>query len=97
MRGKESHRDEKALQGVRSSFFGRIPDAVLAAKNALRDRLLGAAEEAFPQALALRKAKRFNPAMGINLVGVGLSLGSTGRQERLGLCRSQQVRFGPRS
>ena len=62
----------KSIQGVRSSFFGKIPEGVLAAKNALRDRLFGATEEAVPQALALRKAKRFHPAIGVNLVGVGI-------------------------
>lgn len=55
-----------------SSFFGRIPDAVLAAKNALRDRLFGATEQAIPQALTLRKTRRFHPAIGVNLVGVGI-------------------------
>jgi len=54
---------------------------VLAAKNALRDRLFGATEEAIPQAVALRKAKRFHPAIGVNLVGVGVSLGSAGQPE----------------
>jgi len=70
--GKKGDMGEKSRQRVRSSFFGRIPDEMLAAKNALRDRLFGATEEAIPQALALRKAKRFNPAIGVNLVGVGI-------------------------
>jgi hypothetical protein len=70
--GKEGNMGEEAIRGVRSSFFGRIPEEVLAAKNALRDRLFGATEAAIPQALALRKAKGFQPAIGVNLVGVGV-------------------------
>jgi len=52
--------------------LGKFPRGVLASKNALRDRLFGATAEAIPLALALRKAKRFHPAIGVNLVGVGI-------------------------
>jgi hypothetical protein len=63
---------DKTVLRARSPFFGRIPDEMLAAKNALRGRLFGATEEAIPQAIALRQAKRFHPAIGVNLVGVGI-------------------------
>lgn len=56
----------------RHPFWGTIPDELIEAKEALRDRLAPAAETAVPHALALRKVKRFRPAPGVNLVGVGV-------------------------
>src|SRR5262245_40019953 len=63
---------EKSALRVKKPALGTISNEIIEAKKDLRDRLLPAAQEALPQALSFRKSKRFQPAPGINLVGVGI-------------------------
>lgn len=57
---------------LRNPVCGRIPDDLVAAKDSLRDRLFLSTEKSIPQAFALRRARRFQPAPGVNLVGMGI-------------------------
>jgi hypothetical protein len=52
--------------------LGPIPADLVAAKDALRERLFGAIAPEAKAALAMRRARRFRPAPEINLVGVGI-------------------------
>lgn len=71
---------------MKNSVFGQIPDDFVAAKAALRDRLAIMTEKSISQALASRKAKRFQAAPGINLVGVGIGEKVTARRRTGELC-----------
>jgi hypothetical protein len=62
----------RASVGPKKPFWGRISADLVSAKNSLRDRLFRVAEKSMPQAFALRKEKRFQPAPGVNLVGMGI-------------------------
>ncbi len=62
----------RAAWTVKNPLYGMIPEDLVAAKNSLRDRLFRAAEKSMPQAFALRKTRRFQPAPGVNLVGLGI-------------------------
>jgi hypothetical protein len=62
----------QAGSGPKNPFWGRISADLVSAKNSLRDRLFQAAEKCMPQAFALRKGKRYQPAPGVNLVGMGI-------------------------
>jgi S1-C subfamily serine protease len=54
------------------AVFGPIPEAVGRAQAALRERLFPVVEQAIPQAMALREARRYAPSPAVNLVGVGI-------------------------
>jgi hypothetical protein len=62
----------QAIPGPKNPFWGRISAELVSAKNSLRDRLFRAAQKSMPQAFALRKGKRYQPAPGVNLVGMGI-------------------------
>jgi len=49
-----------------------LPADVIAAKNRLRDRLVPPVAGQIREALALRRARRYEPDPGLNLVGVGI-------------------------
>ena len=51
---------------------GKISGNLFLAKNSLRDRLFRATEQAVTRSFALRRAKRFQPTPGVNLVGIGI-------------------------
>ncbi len=63
---------KKRDQKLRNPLHQGISADFIAAKNNLRDRLFLRIEEAVPQARALRKAKRYQPAVGVNVVGLGI-------------------------
>lgn len=50
----------------------RIPHELIAAKIELRDRLVPRVERQLPLALSIRRVRRYQPAQGVNLVGVGI-------------------------
>lgn len=62
----------KSDSGLRNQLCGKISSDLAAAKESLRDRLFVLAERHTPQAFALRRARRFQPAPGVNLVGIGI-------------------------
>ena len=63
------------------SFCGPIDPSFIAAKNELRDRLFAQAIKSVTMALAVRKARRFVPTPGVNLVGVGIGEEITGGRQ----------------
>jgi len=62
----------KSASVLRNQLCGKISDDLVAAKETLRDRLFLSAEKSAPQAFALRRARRFHPSPGVNLVGIGI-------------------------
>ncbi|MBI3457103.1 MAG: trypsin-like peptidase domain-containing protein [Candidatus Rokubacteria bacterium] len=63
---------KRAGRGPETPLFGAIPADLVDAKESLRDRLFLAADASLPRARALRRARRFHPAPGVNVVGVGI-------------------------
>lgn len=63
---------KKPSLALKNQFCGKIPFDLIEAKNSLCDHLFLSVEKSTPQALAMRKAKRFQPSPGINLVGIGI-------------------------
>ncbi|OGF54626.1 MAG: hypothetical protein A2Z21_02985 [Candidatus Fraserbacteria bacterium RBG_16_55_9] len=57
---------------TKNPIYGKIRNELIAAKTNLRDRLFRPAQRITPQALSLRKAKRFHPLPDVNLVGLGI-------------------------
>ncbi len=57
---------------LKNPFCREIPTDLAVAKDSLRDSFLPSVERGIAQASALRKAKRFQPAPGVNLVGIGI-------------------------
>ncbi len=57
---------------MRRSVLGKIPADLVAAKDGLRDRLASSVERQVARVFALRRAGRFHPAPGVNLVGIGV-------------------------
>ncbi len=57
---------------MKRPFFGAVTEDLLTAKEALRDRLVPAVDRQVFRAQVLRKRRRFHPAPGVNLVGVGI-------------------------
>jgi len=57
---------------MKRPVFGPLPEDILLAKTALRDRLAPAVERLVVRAAVLRRRRQFHPAPGVNLVGVGI-------------------------
>ncbi len=53
---------KKAISNVKKPVFGVVASDLISAKEVLRDRLFVEVEKSIPQAFALRKRKRFEPA-----------------------------------
>lgn len=63
---------ERSVFELRHPFWGGMAKDLAFAKESLRAHLLLSVEKSVSQALTLRKAKRFQPAPGVNLVGIGI-------------------------
>lgn len=71
---------------LRHARLDRIPGDVISAKEQLRDRLAPSVERSTAQALALRKARRYQAEPGVNLVGVGIGEKVTSGERTGELC-----------
>ncbi len=77
---------KKSSSQVKNPVFGGISSDLVSAKEVLRDRLFLTVEKSIPQALALRKVKRFQPAPGVNLVGIGIGEKATSGKSTGEMC-----------
>lgn len=71
---------------MRRPFFGEISSELISAKKTLRERLLPSIEESLPKVFVVRRAERYSPAPGVNLVGLGVGEKVTGGRRTGEMC-----------
>lgn len=71
---------------IKNPVIRGIPRDLKEAKENLRNRLFRPAQRITPQALSLRKAKRFHPVPDVNLVGLGIGEKVTAKKRTGEMC-----------